>query len=178
MLLAPLVEEAAIAESDELRWVDAEAGSGSIDPFGGTFEFGVIADGRLVDYAVAFAASPLRAPFFVSEGGDQPEREEDFGQSFAIGNLNFRFNAVLVRVLAGAFVRKPFMGERAVAREVADAKDFSARAHLAIGGVVQDVALEGARGNEREAGGVETRGEGENVFDAEFDFGFDGHGKE
>ena len=76
----------------------------AVDPFGGAFELGVVADGRFVDDAVALAVAPLGAPFFIAEGGDEAEREKDLGERVAVGDLGFGFDAVLVAVFAGAGV--------------------------------------------------------------------------
>jgi len=159
--------------------VYAEAGGGEVDPLGGAFELGVVADGSFVDNAVALAVLPLGAPFFITERGDEAEGEKDLGQRVAVGDYGFGFDAVLVGVFAGANVREALVGEEAAAGIGADAEDFRAGAHAAVGGVIKDVGLEGAGGLKAEASGIEAPGEGGRVggsVEAKFDFGFDGHG--
>ena len=68
------------------------------------------------------------------------------------------------------------MGQHPVASVAADAEDFGAGAHLAVGGVVEGVRLKAARCFEAETGGLEACGQGAEVVDAKFDLGFDGHG--
>ena len=133
VLLAPEVEEAAVAEGDVLGGVDAEAQSGAVDPFGGAFEFSEVADGGFVDDTVALAVGPLGAPFFIAEGGDETEGEEDCGKRIAIGDL-------------GPGVGEAFVGDGPAAGIAADAQDFSAGAHLAVRSVIENIALETARG--------------------------------
>ena len=108
---------------------------------------------------------------------DRAEGEKDLGEGRAVGDLGFGFDAVLVSVFAGAQVGEALVGEEAAAGIGADAEDFSAGAHLAVRGVVEDVGLEGAGGLKTKASGFEAAGEAGKVVDAEFDFGFDGHGQ-
>ncbi len=67
------------------------------------------------------------------------------------------------------------MRQRPAARVAADAQNLGAGAHLAVGRVVEDVALKGARGLQAKTGGFKALREGRQVGYAEFDFGFDGH---
>jgi len=55
VLGAPLVKKAAIAQGDVVGLVDTEALGGAVDPFGRSFELGVVADGGFVNHAMAFA---------------------------------------------------------------------------------------------------------------------------
>ena len=59
---------------------------------------------------------------------------------------------------------------------VANAENFRAGAHEAIGSVIEGVRLEAARSFEAETGGLEASSEGGQVIDTEFYLGFDGHG--
>jgi hypothetical protein len=73
------------------------------------------------------------------------------------------------------------VGDRPAAGISADAQNLGAGAHLAVGRVVENIALEGARSLQREAGGLEALGEAGNIgesVEAEFDLGFDGHGQQ
>ena len=67
------------------------------------------------------------------------------------------------------------MGHRPAVGVAADAQDFCAGAHLAVGRVVENVALEGARSLQGESGGLKAAGQASEVVHAEFDLGFDGH---
>ena len=181
MLVAPEFEEAAVAECDVLGGVDAEARCGSVDPLGGAFQLGVVADWSFIDDAMAFAIGPLGTPFLVAEGGNEAEREKNFGHRIAVGDFGLGFDAVLVGVFAGTNVRQALVGDRPAAGITAYAQNLGAGAHLAVGRVVENVALEGARGLQREAGGLEALGEAGNIgesVEAEFDLGFDGHGQQ
>jgi len=178
VLFAPEIEEAAVAEGDVLGGIDAQEGGGAVDPFGGAFELGVVADGGFIDDAMALAVGPLGAPFLVAKGGNEAEREKDFRHGSAVGDLGFGFDAVLVGVFAGPDVRQALVGDGPSAGITADAQNLGAGAHLAVRRVVEHVALEGARGLEAEASGLEALGEGSQIIHAKFDLGFDGHGKE
>ena len=124
MLLAPLIEEAAVAEGDVLGGIDAQAGGSAVDPFRGAFELGVVADGRFVDDAVAFAVVPLGAPLFIAKGGDEAKREKDLGERVAVGDLGFRFDAVLVAVFAGAGVGAGACGSASSGRRSCGCAEF------------------------------------------------------
>ncbi len=110
MLLAPLVKEAAVAEGDVVGGSDAEAERGAVDPVGGAFEFGVVADGGFVNDAVALrtvfaGVGPFGAPFFAAECGDEAEGEKELGERGAVGDLGFGLNAMFVagdQLLKGA----------------------------------------------------------------------------
>ena len=155
--------------------VDAQAYCGFIDPFCGAFEFGIVADGGFVDDAVALAVGPFRPPFFITEGGHKTERKENLGHSLAVGDLGLGLDAVLVGVFTGPRVGQALMGNAPAVGVASDAEDFSAGAHLAVGCVVEDVALEGARSLQGESGGFKTAGQAGEVVHAKFNLGFDGH---
>ena len=179
MLLAPEIEEAPITQGDVLRGIDAESDGGLVDPIGWAFEFGEVADGGLVNDAMALGQMPLGAPFFITEGGDEADGEKDLGEGVAVGDFGFSLDAVFVRVFSRTGIGEALVGEEAAAGVGADAEDFSAGAHLAVRGVVEDVGLEAAGGLQGESSGLETRGEAGEIgelVEAEFDLGFDGHG--
>ena len=164
VLVAPLVEEAAIAEGDVVGGLEAEAGGGAVDPFGGAFELGVVADGGFVDDAMAFAVVPLGAPFFVAEGGDEAEREKDLRRERCRRRPRFRFRRGACGVSSpGPVVGQALVGDGPAAGVAADAENLGAGAHLAVGRVVEDVALKAARSLQRESGGLEALGEGGEV---------------
>jgi hypothetical protein len=175
VLLAPLVEEAAVAHRDVILGADAELKCCAVNPFCGAFELSVVADGGFVDDAVAFAVAPLGAPFFVAECGDKSKREKDIGEGVAVCDFSFGFDAVFVAILARAVIWKALVGDGPAAGIAADAEDLSAGAHLAGGGVVEDVAFKAARGMQFESSSLEALGEAGKVVDFEFDFGLDGH---
>jgi len=176
VLQSPKLKEATVAKRNVVGWSYGQAGGRAVDPFIGTFQFGEVADGRLIDDAVALALRPFGSPLLVAKGGNQAEGMKDLGQRIAVGDLGFSLDAVLVGVFSGANVGKALVGEEPTASVTADAKDLGAGAHLAVGCVIEDVALKAARSLQQEARGLEARGEGGKVVDAEFDFGLDGHG--
>jgi len=178
VLGAPLVKKAAIAQGNVVSLVDAKALGGAVDPFGRSFELGVVADGGFVNHAMAFAVLPLGAPFFVTKGGYKTQREEDLGESAAIGDFGLGFDAVLMAIFSRAVVGQALVGDGPAAGIAADAENFGTGTHAAVGGVVENVALKAARGVKGESRSLELLGEGGQVGHAEFDFGFDGHGKE
>jgi len=67
------LKEAAVAQGDVVGGLDGQTGGGAVNPIGGAFELGVIADGSLVYDAVAFARGPLCAPFFIAKRRNQAE---------------------------------------------------------------------------------------------------------
>ena len=178
MLLTPDLEKAAVAEGDVLGGLHAQGGGNVVDPGRLAFELGEVADRRFIHDAVAFAVRPLGAPLFVAEGGVEAHGMEDQGEVVAVGNLSFGLNAMLVCVFAGAHVGQALVGQNAAACVITDAENLRAGAHLAGGRVVEDVRLKAARGLHGEAGGLQAERQGGRVVDAEFDLGFDGHGKQ
>jgi hypothetical protein len=182
VLLAPLVKEAAVTEGDVVGGSDAEAERGAVDPLGGAFEFSVVADGGFVDDAVSLRAvmagvGPFGAPLFIAKRGDEAEGEKKLGERSAMRDLRFGFDAMLVPVFTRlACTRKALVSQRPVAGVAANAEDFGAGTHLAVGSVVEGVRLEAARCFEAETGGLKAQGQGRQVVDTEFDLGFDGHG--
>ena len=177
MALAPLVEEASIAQRDVILRANPELKCSAVNPFGGTFQLGIVADGGFVRYAMAIAVVPLGAPFFVAEGSYKAKRKKDFGEGVAVGDLGFGFDAVLVAVFAGAVVRQTLVGYGPAAGIAADAEDLSAGAHLAVWGVVEYVAFKAARGKQFESSSLKPLGEGGEGGYLKFDFGFYGHRK-
>lgn len=178
MVGAPELKEASVAEGNVIGMVHGEKNGHPVNPFRFAFKLGKVADGRFIHDAVAAAVAPLGAPFLIAEGGNQPDGSEDLGKVVAVANFCFRFNAMLVRVFSGTAIGKALVGERAAAGVVADAKNLRAGAHLAVGGVVENVGLEGARSLQDEARGEQTPGEGLKVVDAEFNLGFYRHDTE
>jgi hypothetical protein len=171
----PLLEEAAVAEGHELGGVDAEFAAGSVDPFGGAFEFGVEADGGFIEDAVAGGVGEFGTVFFVDEGGLEAELGEDVADGLAVLDLGFGFVTMLVAGFGVIVLRQAFVGDDPAVAIFADAEDGLHGAEAAVGGVVEDVALEGAGSFEVKAGVEEAAGEGAGIGDGEFDFDFEGH---
>jgi hypothetical protein len=178
MLLTPQIKEPAVAEREVLGRIHAKALRGAIDPLGQALELGVIADRGFVNDAAAFAVMPLGAPLFITEGRDETEREKYAGQGVAVGNRSFSLDAVLVAAFAGRRRRQPFVRQRPPACVAANAQNLSTRAHLAVGSVIEHVALKAARSFNAKAGGLEALCKTPKVSDAEFDLSFDRHGTE
>src|SRR5580658_7335060 len=144
MLLAPLIEEPAVAERHILAWLHSQAHSYAIDPLRRAFQFGEVSDGRLVDHAMSFAIAPLRAPLFVAEGFDESQRAKNCGKGLAVGDDRLCLYAMLVLIFAGPHVRQPFVRQEASPVVVADAQNLGAGAHGAIRCVIEDIAFKGA----------------------------------
>jgi hypothetical protein len=116
VLLAPLLEEAAVAEGDVIGWAEPMLAAARSIHSAVAFQFGVVADGGFVDHAMAFAVVPLGAPLLIAEGGDEAEREKDIRENGAVGDFGFGFNAVLVTVFAGAVVGEALVGHASSGR--------------------------------------------------------------
>lgn len=172
---APGFEEAAVAEGDETGGIDVEPAAGGVDPVGRAFELGVDADGGFVENAVAGGVGELGAVFLVDEGGSEAEAGEDLAEGVAVLHFGFDFFAVLVAGAGVVILGEGFPGEDPALAVAADAEDGGLGAEAAVGGVVEDVALEGAGGLLVEAGIAEEAAEGVGIGDGEFDFDFAGH---
>ncbi len=178
MLFAPEVEKSSVAEGDVLGAVDAEARGRLVDPRGRSFELGKVSNRRLVNHAVAIPGGPLGAPLLVAEGGYQVEGSEDLGKCFAVADLGFCLDAVLMAVFAGTCIGQALMRQGPASRVTPDAQDLGACAHLPVRRVVEGIGLECARGLQLEPGSLQAVGKPGKVVDAELDLSFDGHGKE
>jgi hypothetical protein len=175
MLLTPLLEEASVAQGHVFGMGYAEAHGHLVDPCSLAFQFGEVADGGLIYDTMSFAVAPLASPLLVAKGWNETQRAEDLRQRLAVGNLSFGFDAVLVPVFAGSIVGKALVGHGAFAAVVANAQDLGARPHAAVGRVLQNIALEGARGIKMEAGLLQPPGKLRRVVHAKLDFGLDGY---
>jgi len=176
--LPPRVEEPPIAERDVLSGIDAETLRRAVDPLGWAFEFGKVADRRLVHHAVALAFIPLGAPLFVVEGSGKSYGSKDLGQSISVRDFGLGLNAVFVGIFAWAGVGKAFVGERPAAGIAAQAQDLGAGTQAPVRRVVKHVALKAARRLEAKSGVFQPVVQPRNVLDAKFDFGLDRHVKE
>src|SRR6202034_4896380 len=93
---APLVEEAAVAQGEKVSRFDAQKATGCVAPRFGPFEFGVNADGRLVEDAVADGIGVFGAPLFINKGGSVPKLREDVANRLSVLDRSFRLLAMLV----------------------------------------------------------------------------------
>ena len=96
-LFFPLFEEAAVAQGELLFRGDAKDFRQAIDPAGRAFELGEDAERCFIEDAVGGRIQsrvfPLRAPFFVAEGGKQTDGGEDVGEGLAVGCLLYTSDA-------------------------------------------------------------------------------------
>ncbi len=180
MLLAPLIEEPAITESDVFGRIDPQALRDAVDPIRLTFELGVITNGSFVDDAMSFAVVPLGAPLLIAKGCYEAKREKHRGQDVAVGDPGLRFDTMLMAVkvrVSGArrAVGQALVRQRPSAAVIANAENFSAGAKPAVRRVIEDVALEATRSFETKTDGLKAPRESGQVIDAKFDFGFDSH---
>lgn len=171
---APLVEETAIAEGHEVGVREAEEISSAVNPFGGAFELGEEADGRFVDDAMTGGVGVFGAPLLVGEGRLVTDGGKDGGDGFAVLDLGFRFDAVLVALGWGiAIGRERLVGDDPAVAVAADTEDGLTAAEGAVWRVEEEVVLERAGRDLMEACGGELRFEAREVVDAELYFGFD-----
>jgi hypothetical protein len=180
--LFPIEEELAVAVRETSGWVDVEFGQSLVYPGCGTFEFGVVADGSLVDDEMscglrvgAGSVGPLGAVLLVDEGGSVAKLLEDLGESLAFrdGGLGLDADLVASGVDRVLLVRLAFMGDGAERAVLADAEDLPKGAEVAVRCVVEGVVLEGAGSVEVKAELGETGLEIVDVGygDLEFDLG-------
>ena len=178
VLNTPLFKQPAVAQRNVIFTPDADPRGRTVDPFGRSFQFGVVADWRFIYNAMAFAIVPFGAPLFVLKGGHQAQRFKYFFEGSPIGHVRFCFNAVLVRVNAGPIVGQSLVRYRPAPAVTANPQYFSAGTHAAVWRVVKYVALECARSVQCKSGSRKPLRETGQVSDFEFDFGLDSHRKE
>ncbi len=175
VLLTPQIEKPAVAQGQIIGRGHAQVGGGAINPFGRALKLGVVTDGRFIDDAVALAVLPLGAPFLVAERGHQSQRTEDLGQGVAVGNFGFSFDAMFMAIFGRTVARQALVRQCPSSCVTANAKNLGPGAQSPVRCVVEGVGLEGARGEHAEARGGKALGKSDEIGDAEFDLGFDGH---
>ena len=175
MALPPQIEKPPIAERNVARRVHTEPRGAAVDPLRRALELGVIADGGFVDHAVSLAVGPLGAPFFIAKGGHQAQREKDLRQGVSILHFSLGLDAVLMAIFRGSVRGQALVRDGRSPGILADAKDFCARAQLAVGRVVENIGLETARSVNVKAGRGQSLAHARQVANAEFDLCFDRH---
>ncbi len=176
MLLPPEVEETAIAQSKALGRMHAQSIRDAVNPVGRAFEFRIVADRSFVHHAMAPAVPPLGPPFLVAKCSHQAKRTKDFRQRISVGDLRLGFNAVFMAVLAGTGVRQTLVRELPFASVVADAQNLGARAHLAVGSVVENVVFKAACRLQAKTCRLQPAAEIVKVGYPKFDLGLNSHG--
>lgn len=171
-LLTPLIEEAAVTEGKEIPGIDAKFAAGRVNPLRRALKFGVEADGGLVKDAVAGRVRVFGAPLFVDEGGLVAELGEDVADGLAVRNIGFGFFAMFMASGGVVVPWEAFVGDDPAVAVPAHAQDGLARAEAAVGGVEEEVALEGAGGFLVEACRVEPADELGGVGDRKLDLDF------
>jgi hypothetical protein len=158
--LLPVQEELAVAVSQTRGRIDVECGEGLVDPGGGAFEFGIVANGGLVDHQMGGGCRvdvggvrPLGTVLLVDEGGGVAKLLKDLAESFALRDDGLGLDADLVAggVDGVLLVGLALVRDRAERAVLANAQDLPPGTEIAIGGVVEGVVFEGARSDEVEA---------------------------
>ena len=194
--LLPVEEEAAVTVGEAGGGIDAKFCEGIVDPRGGSFELGVVAEGGLVDDEVTPGVwprdfdgvdgfceeravdgwsdlRPLSAKLFVAEDGSVAEGFEDRTERGTVVEMGLSLDADFVAGGVGADGRGTglaFVGDSPEAAVAADAEDLLGFAKGASRGVVEGVLLEGAGCVEQEAEGGELRFQACEIVDGEFEF--------
>ena len=174
--LLPVEEELAVAVGQAGGMIDIEVGQGAIDPVGRPFEFGVVADGGLVDDEMSYRigggidVGPLGPEFFVDKGREVTELFEDGGEGGPVFDRGFGFDADFVARDVGRLVDWALVSDGPDGAVVAEAEKFSFGPEVAGGGVVEGVVLEGAGSVEVKAKLGKAELKGGWIGDGEFEF--------
>lgn len=126
--------------------VNADPVAGGVDPFGGTFQLGVEADRSLVEDAVPGGVGKFRAPFLVDKRRSESELGEDVPHGFPVLHIRLGFLAVLVTRGRVVVLWQALVGGHPALSILADPQNLLVRTQAAIGRVIEDIALKGARG--------------------------------
>lgn len=169
MLFTPLLKHAPVAQRQVLGTRYVQFCGNAVNPLGLALQFGEVADGRLVDDAVAFAITPLAAPLLIPESCHKAKGTENFRQRLAVGDFCLGLHAVLMKIFARPVVGKALVGQEAFRAVDANAQNLGPGTHLPVGRVVEHVAFKGSRGFEMEAGLGQTHRQFRWVVDAKFD---------
>ncbi len=164
----PGEKELAVAFGKAVCRGDVELSEGAVDPVCRAFEFGEDADRGLVKDKVgcrSFGVGVFGAELLVVEGGAEAEACEDLSEGGCVGDFGFGFDAGLVDAGKVFVVWMALVGEDVAAAVIAQAKKFSAGFEVAGGGVVEGVALKGARSVYAEAEVSEFAFQAGEVFD-------------
>lgn len=101
--MLPIEEELAVAVGETGGGVDVELGEGAVDPVGGAFELGPVADRGLIDDEVGKGrvlrvdgVGPLGAVLLVDEGGVVAELLENVGEGRALCEYGLGLDADFV----------------------------------------------------------------------------------
>lgn len=174
---APLFEESSVAEGHERSGVEAEARGDGVDPFFRAFQFGKVADGGFIEDAMAISVGVFGPPFFINKDRLIAELAENYSESIAIGDCGFGFETAFVArggIVVGGHA---FVGKQPAVSVSPDSENGVAGAKVAVGRVVERVALESAGRDDAKAEGAEMLLKVGNVLDTKLDFGFNGaHG--
>lgn len=175
--LAPVLEEASVAESHQRRRFEAEPGAGCVDPLRRAFQFGEGADGRFVEDAMAGFVGVFGAPLLVDKDRLVAKLGEDHAERLAIGDFGLGFDAAFVAgggIVVGGHA---FMGEQPAVSVAPNTKNGLTCTQPAVGHVVEGIAFKGARRDDLKAESPDSLLKVLEVLDAELNLGFDGaHG--
>ncbi len=169
---SPLVEEAAVAESEQGLRSESEAGCDFVDPIRRAFEFCKDADRCAVDNTVAGGVGIFGAPLFIDKGFSETEATKDRCQRFAILDCGLGFYAVFVAFGGVVVGGETLMGEHPAVAVLTNAQDCFVIAQGVRGGVEEGVALEGAGREFAKAEGQQLGRERIGIGDGEFHFDF------
>ena len=155
--LLPVEEQFAVAVGEAGGPFDVEFGQGAVYPVWWAFQLGIVSYGGFIDDEMGYGVGdgidlgPLRAEFFVDEGGGVTELLEDGGEGWAILDSGLGFDADLVARDVGRLVARALVSDGPNGAVVAQAEKLTLGSEVAGGGVVEGVVLEGAGSVEVEA---------------------------
>jgi L-threonylcarbamoyladenylate synthase len=150
--LLPVEKQLAVAIGQAGGGVDAKHGHGAVDPVGRAFQFGIGADGGLVEDQMRGGVGSgvedgiFGAVLLIEEGGSIAKLGEDLGEGMRVGDGGLGLDADLVAGGVGiAGVVDALVGEGVNAAVLAKAEDLAFCAQITRGRVEESVVLEGPR---------------------------------
>ncbi len=173
--LPPLVKKPSVACRQSFVPGNVESRCHGIDPLGQALQFGVTADGRFVDHAMAMAVGPLGAPLFIEEYRFESKRGKDAHQSLRVGDFCFAFDAVLMSIFSDAGVGDSLVGQDGPSGVFADANQLTTGAQRAVWSVEELVTLKAAGRNQAKPENLKLSLERGWIVYREFDLSFESH---
>ena len=178
MFAPPCFKQASVAQRHVLRVRDPQRRSDPVDPLRAPLQLGKIPDRSFIHHAMPFAVAPLAAPLLIPESRNQAQRPKHSRQCITVGDFRLGFHAMLVCILTRPDIGEPFVGQRPLARIVADAQNLCPPSHLPVRRVVKHIALERAWGLLAKTCRVKPPLQFRNISNPEFNLRLDRHVKQ